>query len=436
MTENRHFERFKPSSEDKIVELYEGEISRQPGRIQDISRSGVFIWKCYSEQKNVKLKFVINSKKPIFKDGSVIRKDTKDPWMVVDFKQPLSEFELCRITCNNDRLYLPGDNTTYDLAQIDRREVFREANQIKTCASNYFTWSIGSIIPFTTAIWALVLMDMLNAESVSSSMIGIVIVFSAALFSNIEKSRAINKREGFIAALDYYLRNKTGPQNYRGWVNLKHCFGECRARVNAHLCPLIENINEKRICCQQLGENKSRLLRENKKLIPSILDSFICLTSFFYAVIFFGISILTLMSFSTTWRNLYSIKPVTTVICFSIGFIASLILLRNFIILVGMMAAVLIVTVAGVIFTKESLINASTLGIGAIIGGVGWFFFSQLFKLRKGVYSVEAFTHTWLEIFENCIFLPDDAKKYTARISFYMELKDKIRALIFGKDSR
>ena len=294
------------------------------------------------------------------------------------------------------------------MAKIDRAEVFREANQIKTCSSNYFIWCIGCIIPFTVAIWALVLAGKLNAISASSSMIGIIIVFSAAVFSNIEKSRAINKREGFIAALDYYVKMKTGPLDYRGWVNLKHCMGECKARIKSNMCP-INNCENNELTCSEIGKNLSNTIRGNKKILPSILDSFISLTSFFYGLVFLSLTILTLISFTKTWQSLYSIKSSATAIWFGIGFSASFIVLRNFYLLLGIVLAVLVTIIGGVIYTDQFLISISTCGIGMILGAIGWFFIKQLLALRTGIYSFEAYTHAWLEIFENCLFLPDDA---------------------------
>ncbi|MFX0206140.1 MAG: hypothetical protein ACFFDT_09145 [Candidatus Hodarchaeota archaeon] len=431
MYDRRDFERFKPLSDDLKVELVEIGKDQDPinGRVQDISKSGVFIWDCYSSDETVKLIFKAEFKKPIIRNAIVKRKDkkdVKDQWIALRFEKPLSDFELSRIKEDNISLYLPGESSTYDLSRIDRSEVFREANQIKTCSSNYFSWSIAIIVPFTVGIWALFLAKKLNAFSASSSMIGIIIVFSTAVFSNIEKSRAINKREGFIAALDYYLKNNEGPQNYRGWVNLKHCIGECRARLCANLCPIIKRSNDG-ITCQKIGENKSNLLRSNKKIIPSILDSFISLTSFFYSLIFIGLTILTEISFSKTWQELNLISSNTTLVWFTIGFFASVIVLKNILLLIGAVLAVIIMGIGGVVFTDQFFIKITTLGLGMITGSIGWFFLKQLYKIRKGIYSFEAYTHSWLEVFENCIFLPEDAAQYVPSPTILDRMRDRIK---------
>jgi hypothetical protein len=184
----------------KPLVFFESEDSdMQKGRVQDISQSGAFLWQCYTDKDFSTVSFQIPYKKAIKKNCRIVRKDKKDPWIVVSFDEHLSRFELDRIIGANGKIYLPGDNETYDLAKIDRAEVFKEANQIKTCSSNYFIWSMGLILPLTLGIWALVLEKKLNAVSASSSMIGMMMAFSVAVFSNIEKARAINKREGFIA---------------------------------------------------------------------------------------------------------------------------------------------------------------------------------------------------------------------------------------------
>ena len=292
--------------------IFESEDSNlQEGRVQDISQSGAFLWECYTEKDTSKVSFQIHHKKPIEKKCRIVRKDIRDPWIVVSFDKPLSRFEFDRIKGANGSIYLPGNHETYDLAKIDRAEVFKEANQIKTCSSNYFIWSIGLILPFTLAIWALVLEKKLNAISASSSMIGIMMAFCVAVFSNIEKARAINKREGFIAALDFYLKDRQGPMNYRGWVNLKHCYGECGARRRAKICP--KSVDPKsNSACRDIGEKKAIIIRLEKRVFPSILDSFISLTSFSYFLVFFGLVILTLISFKNTWEMLYNISALTT----------------------------------------------------------------------------------------------------------------------------
>jgi hypothetical protein len=422
MDGRREFERYRPSTKD--VKVCFGD-NKPQGNIVDISKSGVLVWNCNSREKNIQLKFRPNNKKPIIRKSFVAREIIKDKQVdsgvALHFEKPLSEFELKRIKENDPSLYLPGEISTYDLARIDRTEVFRESNQIKTCSSNYFIWAIGFIVPFTVAIWSLFLSDTLNVFAASSSMIGIMIVFSAALFSNIEKSRAINKREGFNAALDYYLKMNEGPQDYRGWVNLKYCLAECKARIDADLCPINKDTDQV-TTCQKIGANKSKLIRSNKKLIPAILDSFISLTSFFYALIYLGLCILTVMSFSKTWQKFIELPPSTTLTWFIVGFFMSILLYRRFLLLVVAIVTVIGVIMAGVVITNQSLIKVSSLGIGMILGSIGWYFIKHLYGLRKGMCSFETYTHTWLEIFENCVFLPEDATNYEPSPSFFSRL--------------
>lgn len=136
------------------------------------------------------------------------------------------------------------------------------------------------------------------------------------------------------------------------------------------------------------------------------------------------------MSFSRTWQDLNLISPNTTLTWFIIGFFASFVFLRNILFLVGAVVAVIFIIIGGVVFTDQFFIKISTLGIGMIIGSIGWYFFKQLFALRKGICSFEAYTHTWLEIFENCIFLPEDATQHIPLPSLFLKIKDKIKELI------
>ena len=382
----------------------------QKGLIENISQSGAFLWHCYIPDELASVVFPIKGKKPIIIDCRIVRKDEEKKYVAIQFDKQISLFELSRITGLNGSLYLPGADSTFDLAKIDRAEVFREANQIKTCASNYFMWAIGLILPITLGIWALAIEGKINTTSTSSAMIAIVIVFSVAVFSNLEKARAINMRESFIAALDYYLNRCQGPLDYRGWFNLKHCFSECGTRRRAKVCPM--QIGPKAGgACRDLGEDKASIIRSSKRVFPSILDSFISLTSFFYAIVFFGLVILTSISFINTWYISFQIPEITTLLWFSGGFFAGSIIWRNKFLLTGVFLGVILCLIAGVVFTTHNLLNCVSGGIGAMLGAIAWFCLRQIIALRVGHYSFETLVHTWFEIFENCIFLPDDAPK-------------------------
>jgi hypothetical protein len=380
------------------------------GRVQDVSESGAFLWHCYTDDEKSKVIFHMKNKVPIEKGCRTARKDPGGNWIAVQFDKPLTPFELDRIAGTNDPVYLPGDTSTYDLAKIDRAEVFRETNQIKTCASNHFMWAMGLILPITLAIWALALEGKLNAISTSSAMIGVVIIFSVGVFSNLEKARAMNRREGFIAALDYYLSKAQGPLNYTGWVNLKLCFSECGARRRAKLCPLQRGPN-KVDRCRDLGEDKANVIRSSKRVFPSILDSFMSLTSFFYGLMFLGLVILTVISFSNTWFTSFQIPRFMTLYWFLGGFLASFIVWRNKYLVTGVFLGLILALIAGVVFTVHSLLNCVSAGLGAMLGSMGLFCLRQVIELRVGHNSFETLVHTWLEIFENCIFLPDDQSK-------------------------
>ena len=380
------------------------------GRVQDVSRSGAFLWGHADDSANKPVvTFKIKNQSPIQKPCRIIRSNEKENWMGIKFEEPISEYEVKKIAGNTIApLNLLGDNITYDLAKIDRVEVFREANVIKTCASNYFIWAMGLIIPITLAVWALALEGQMNAVAISSSMIAIIIIFTVAVFSNLEKARAINKREGFIGALDYYLNKNQGPNNYRGWVDLKHCFSECGTRRRAKLCPL--GIEAKGDCgCRDIGEKKSRCIVKSKRVFPSILDSFITLTSFFYAIVFFALVVLTVISFKNTWLIMYQIPETKTLIWFASGFIVSFIIWKTKIFPIGIIFGLIIGLIGGMVLPIQTSISFVSAVIGLIFGSIAWFFLRQIIALRVGHYSYETLVHTWFEILDNCIFLPNDA---------------------------
>ncbi len=440
MEEKRGQQRVYPYIKGLEIEFSNKDGQNCRGEIQDVSRTGIFLWNCFTDDDEVLLKIQIGTKRPfpisgkVVRRNEIVRKNENEPWLGIQFNEPLSEFHLSRIQNGDEKIYLPGSEKTFSLAVIDRQEVFQGTNQIKAVASHNFILCIVSIVPLTSAIWVLVLTNKLNAESASSSMIGIIILFSASIFSNIEKARAINKREGFIAAIDYYLKEKQGPQDYRGWVNLKHCMGECAARNRAGICP-INGSEEEPQTCIQTGVDQANRLHAKKSILPAILDSLISLTSFFYALIFLGLTILTIISFSKTWNTLYKIPTGTTITWFLVGLCLSFIILRSFYLMIGMILAVAVTITAGAMLTDLFLINISSVGIGIILGAIGCFFLKQLMLLRKGCYSFEAFTHAWFEVLENCVFLPEEVDGKFNVETFSQKLRRKVKSLFKHKHS-
>jgi hypothetical protein len=339
------------------------------------------------------------------------------------------------------------EEKTYDLCKLDRNTVMTEAHSIKACSSNYFIWSIGLLFPLLSAVWTLALQDRIDASACSGAMLSIFFIFCMSAFSNLEKTRAIYKREGFVAALDTYLFRGETPQNYKGWINLKYNFAECVSKRSAKACPKHLDKDSKE-ACKYIGE-KNAQINEYKKVVPSILDSFISLTSVFYSILYTIILILMAISiarmFSTGNYNL-SVERIT--IHFAIGFIIGFFILgRNARILFIVIFLTFIAFIVGAINPNASLpIGRHTVSniyivlvseaFGFIIGSIGNILAAQIITLRIKQYSVESQFYMWLEIFEKCLLMPDYEIKNEPNKSTVTKIFENVRDwMFFGKPS-
>jgi len=289
--EKRTSIRFKPVK-DRFATVKHNEDHLARCKIEDISLSGSCIEILSGEinenlkSKTLQILFNINRQHPVQYEADIIRENDEKKWYAIKYKQQLSSHELIQIR--------GVDDFSYDIAKLDKSSVLAEALQIKTCSSNYFIWTIGLMVPLISGIWALFIQNTISPSSCSGAMLGMFLLFCMSSFSNLEKSRAIYKREGFVAALDSYLVHGVAPPNYKGWENLKYAYAECASKREAGICP--RNLQkDSGDACKFIGERKAQI-NEYKRIVPSILDSFISLTSTFYSIIFVIITVLSAIS--------------------------------------------------------------------------------------------------------------------------------------------
>ena len=364
----------KAGAKCKLIILHNNQISRKfDAKIK---------WKC---EKSKKAGFEIFNESD---DGN-------------DYPPPLYKDSLIRI--------ISDQRLISQLVIEDRKIVLREANIIKVCSSNYFMWTIGALIPLIAAIWTLFIQHKISPSSCSGIMLGMFILYCMSFFSIIEKARAINKREGFIAALDYCLITHQLPENYPGWIQLKHAFAECDAKRESKQCSLTKEGS-----CKVIGDKYS-LINTYKRTLPYILDSFVSLTLLFYGFLYFIILLLSLVALSEMFnQNPFNINYWSIFLAFGLGYLVGISVGKNFIlILLSIVLPIVIIFLHVVTYDNEYNNFLSMTYLCLVIFPLGFFYGSilnrilcQFIKLRKYEYSIESFFHIWLNIFKYCIFMP------------------------------
>lgn len=388
-------------------------------RLQDVSVTGLCLEAAPTAKRNkiskdlVSCEIFLNTggNEPLVLKGRVCRWDDEagSEWLGVELSEKLEPTELSILRSNQE--------SAFELAKVDKSIVQREALQIKVCASNYFIWTIGILLPLISTVWTLSIQGNIQADSTSVAMVSIFLVYCMSAFSSLEKSRAIYKRESFISAIDTYLIRGIAPPDYRGWLNLKYNLAECSAKRRADACPRKKSEPTCRNC-KYVGEEKAKL-NQYKKVVHSILDSFISLTSVFYTILFVIIVLLIAFYlsryFSETYNQIILSKCLKV---FAFSFVVGGVLFGRHTVLLLISFALSILIFLSVVINPSISNNLlsdvsyylilSFIGIlGFITASVGNILAGQLILLRKRQYSFESQFYMWLNILEKCKFIPD-----------------------------
>lgn len=383
------------------------------------------------------INFRISDNQTIKNNGRITRCEENGQWVGIKFDNPLNPSDLNAIRGR--------EACSYEMCKTDKNIVMTEAHQIKTCSSNYFIWTIGLLLPLISGIWTLVLQNKIDAPACSGAMLAIFLVFCMSIFSNLEKTRAIYKRESFVAALDTFLVRGEAPNAYKGWTNLKYNLAECVAKRCGGGCSKgLSKFSKK--TCKHIGLSQANILL-HKKVIHSILDSFVSLTSVFYCILYSIIIILSAISIARLFSSPgYDIAVYRILKFFAFGFLLGFFVIgRNAQILFATVFLTIIGFTIGAINPEVSLpvgvfsidnvyIVFVSLAIGFILGSVGNILMAQLIQLRKRQYSFESQFFMWLEILNQCESLPDyEVALKTNHTPTSKLLDDLVEFIFFGR---
>ncbi len=389
------------------VVLRSESLPENEGSLVDVSTSGAFLRDCCCPEDTAEITLRPQRKCPIAKTVRLTRRDEEGKkWVAVQFDNSLSEAEVLGLAGQKPRQLPVGSRDQYDFAKQDRVEIIRETRDIKSCRSSIFLWTMGLLISACVTIWTLAIEQKVTVITTLPVMVVMLIVFFLGSLSVLEKARAINMREGFVAALDYYLSRNEGPIGYRGWGQIKNCLVECGARRRLKICPRGTGPQDT-TGCRDEGEAMAAPLASAKRVIPSLIDSFTSFVGTVYGMTFVILLVLFCLSLSITWRDTQQISVWSTVSTFVVGLMSSSVLWRFRKLVIGIVVGVVLAVVLGTVLSEWLLNLCASYGLGALLGAMAWFLARQLRAARVGRFSFDTYLYSWLLVMENCVCLPE-----------------------------
>lgn len=348
MNEHRWTPRYATKKDVTAILTVDGEKLVESNPI-DISCGGAYLKVAKPNTKNARIVLTVPEPFPdktfkVERECNILEGRAGADGCAIRFDQALSGEALAKFAADSSTV------GSLNLARTDYTEVFSEINSIQTCRSQVFLGTLAAIAAWVAGAIALVVTNKLVSIGIWTLFGAVVpyVLLTIAVLISIEKSRALNVRRGFLAALTEYLRHDTAPPNYHGWAHLRITVSECRARMAAKLCP------HEDIYCWEEERNKHGRLTSKKHPISNLLDSFTALSAAVYAAIY--VITVGIMIYASLLALAYSPNAATTV----------------------------------------ALIE------GAAVFGMALFLLKQLYADRKGKHSVEAQLLMWRAALRHC----------------------------------
>ena len=386
----------------------------QEGNLINISQAGAYLKGCGVPEPEATVTLHPYRGKKLEKKCSIVRTDEqRQAWSAIKFNNQLTPIEMEHL----QNMGCPGTAETYELAKRDHEEVCQELCDIKSCRSNIFVWTVWILATAALGILTFMIQFKIGSFALIGNFLTLVViaimfgVFMLGVLTAIEKAGAINLREGFLAALDFYLSKNQGPQEYKGWTHLKNCIAECMARCRTQMCPRRTEANAHFTRCRNEGENNAAKLNSGKRIIPMPIDSFTSLTSYVHSAIFGALVILFCLSLSANFSSV--VRCRWTCLLFVGGFAFNGVIsgklkrIYKLSIIVGI-GIIVAFCVWRWPYPVVILRLALAFGLGLLLGSLAWHLVNQLHHARVGRYSFETYTHTWFAILEHCISIPND----------------------------
>jgi len=321
-------------------------------RIRNISSSGACLFDIKESIGNAgHLSLMIKSPhiQPKYK-FKVTRSDSNKGTCAIQFDNLVKNDEMASLI-NRDRAN-PLNNTARQVASRDHDEIYHDVRAIQNCRSNIF---MGTLVAIFTAAFTTVTFYFGTKTEMPDSWLcvisGLVFIFlSIGILSIMEKARAINCRQAYMAALESHLQQDTLPGSYPGWSQLHHCQAECGNFFKQNNLPDSDSCGTIRI----MGTPK---WSKYKSMLPSLLDSFTSLSAWIFFILYGVVSVVLIWSVWNAVDNTWQ---------------------------------------------KSSWSSIVAASVGLAVSGLAAWLVMQLRWLRKGKYSYEAYYLAWMKTIRGC----------------------------------
>jgi hypothetical protein len=248
-------------------------------------------------------------------------------------------------------------------------------------------------------------------------------LLSVAILATINKARAINIRSGYVAAAGYYLWRGKNVPNFGGWINALRAAHTC---ANLTFLSYDDSAPCKRYrheyCSTKAQNNAEFNNKTGQTWRRDVIKSFTVLTSIVYAVLYIIVSASVITAAIITvdwekqgwdWRVLAGgfIFAACTFLAIMLAFfrkqrgITSALLVACYLMLLTGGLGLLVATVFKCLPTRRGLEWTNMFGLGGgllFIVGLAILLYDQIYKVRKGEYSLETYYQLWRRRFEDC----------------------------------
>lgn len=315
---------------------------------------------------------------------------------------------------------------SFDPIREDLYTVSTDLRQRRSCRHAIFVAIVGAMGTAGFALIALIQQSGGPNQWHKWILLGTTIpllILSIGIATTINKARAINIRSGYLAAAAYYIQEGRKIRYFGGWPNALRA-----ARICANLTFVDpEDItpcgrSHRNDCVAEAKKNSGWINETVQTWRREIIKSFTVLTSIIYGLLSLmtGAGIITAATITINWKNLewnwnafigITIFVVPTILVTILTLfsknrsVQSARVVVCYVMIVLGAVALLGAAIYKLVPNGERFEWISVFGLGGgllLIASLGILLFDQVYRVRKGDYSLETYYHIWRLRFDRC----------------------------------